>query len=297
MSTWRSLGVAALVLGAGALTPAAAQNAADGGQADVHEGHRPDLPGEVRSVPSARFDRADVARDLRRVAAVGALDQEPRRDAPDAAVAHRQDGRHPGVQERSVAERRADRDDRQAGSIRARRRATRRTCRPPVKWPSEQGWNFASMFGQTEPDLIVKSTPWTQKAGANDAWWKPVVETGLTEAALGARHRDSARHREGPQDHPSRDRAPPAGRDPSARADRRQLGGRVPERRHVHGMGRRQAGRDDAAGHRQADAARRRSSSGTSTTPTAARTSPTSSSSASTSTRRVRSRSTARRCT
>ena len=23
----------------------------------------------------------------------------------------------------------------------------------PVKWPNEQGWNFASMFGQTEPDL------------------------------------------------------------------------------------------------------------------------------------------------
>ncbi|MDP2053270.1 MAG: cytochrome c [Acidobacteriota bacterium] len=52
---------------------------------------------------------------------------------------------------------------------------------PPVKWPSEQGWNYASHFGQAEPDLIIKSLPWTQKAGANDAWWKPVVETGLTE--------------------------------------------------------------------------------------------------------------------
>jgi len=50
-----------------------------------------------------------------------------------------------------------------------------------VKWPTEQGWNFAKVFGQTEPDLIVKSTPWTQKAGAQDAWWKPVVDTGLTE--------------------------------------------------------------------------------------------------------------------
>ncbi|MDO8680641.1 MAG: cytochrome c [Acidobacteriota bacterium] len=50
------------------------------------------------------------------------------------------------------------------------------------QWPSEQGWNFAKQFGQTEPDLIIKSLPWTQKAGANDAWWKPVVETGLTEA-------------------------------------------------------------------------------------------------------------------
>ncbi len=48
-------------------------------------------------------------------------------------------------------------------------------------WPNEQGWNFAAQFGQKEPDLIVRSTPWTQKAGANDTWWKPIVESGLTE--------------------------------------------------------------------------------------------------------------------
>jgi hypothetical protein len=48
-------------------------------------------------------------------------------------------------------------------------------------WPKEQGWNFAALFGQTEPDLIVRADPWTQKAGQNDAWWKPVVATGLTE--------------------------------------------------------------------------------------------------------------------
>ena len=54
---------------------------------------------------------------------------------------------------------------------------------PPAKeWPTEQGWNFAKQFGQKEPDLIIKSLPWTQKSGANDAWWKPVVETGITEA-------------------------------------------------------------------------------------------------------------------
>ena len=52
---------------------------------------------------------------------------------------------------------------------------------PALQWPSEQGWNFAAQFGQTEPDLIIRSTAWTQKAGANDSWWKPVVETGLTE--------------------------------------------------------------------------------------------------------------------
>ena len=51
----------------------------------------------------------------------------------------------------------------------------------PVEWPAEQGWQLAEMFGQTEPDLIVRSTPWTQKAGANDTWWKPVVPSGITE--------------------------------------------------------------------------------------------------------------------
>jgi hypothetical protein len=52
---------------------------------------------------------------------------------------------------------------------------------PAVKWPNEQGWNYAAKFGQTEPDLIIRSTPWTQHAGQQDAWWKPVVETGVTE--------------------------------------------------------------------------------------------------------------------
>ena len=52
----------------------------------------------------------------------------------------------------------------------------------PVEWPTEQGWNYAAHFGQSEPDLVVRSAPWTQKAGQNDAWWKPVVATGLTEA-------------------------------------------------------------------------------------------------------------------
>jgi hypothetical protein len=52
---------------------------------------------------------------------------------------------------------------------------------PPKVWPSEQGWNFVALFNQKEPDLIVRSTPYEMKARANDAWWKPVVETGLTE--------------------------------------------------------------------------------------------------------------------
>jgi hypothetical protein len=52
---------------------------------------------------------------------------------------------------------------------------------PPRRWPDGQTWNYAARFGQTGPDLVIRSTPWTQKAGANDTWWKPVVPTGLTE--------------------------------------------------------------------------------------------------------------------
>jgi len=49
----------------------------------------------------------------------------------------------------------------------------------PVKWPNEQTWNFASIFG--EPDLIIKSPAYKMPARAQDAWYKPVVPTGLTE--------------------------------------------------------------------------------------------------------------------
>lgn len=49
----------------------------------------------------------------------------------------------------------------------------------PIKWPNEESWNLTSLFG--EPDLIVKSPKWTQPAVGQDAWYKPVVETGLTE--------------------------------------------------------------------------------------------------------------------
>jgi hypothetical protein len=53
---------------------------------------------------------------------------------------------------------------------------------PPLKvWPAENIWEAAAMFGQKEPDLVIRSTRWTQKAGANDTWWKPIVDTGLTE--------------------------------------------------------------------------------------------------------------------
>ena len=51
---------------------------------------------------------------------------------------------------------------------------------PPVEWPNADVWRLAERFG--EPDLIVKSAPYTVKASGQDKWWRPTVETGLTEA-------------------------------------------------------------------------------------------------------------------
>lgn len=48
-------------------------------------------------------------------------------------------------------------------------------------WPQGQGWNYASLFGQKEPDLVVRNLPWTQKAGEGNTWFKRLVETGVTE--------------------------------------------------------------------------------------------------------------------
>ena len=157
-------------------------------------------------MPPARLDRADVARDLRRGAAVGALDQGARRRPPDAAVAHRQDRRHPEVQERrSLTDEQIETIVR-SGSTPARRRATRRTCRPPKTWPEDQGWNFAALFGQKEPDLIIKSYDFTMPAVSQDAWDKRVTPSGITEPrwvrAIEIRPDDD----EGPQDHAPRDR-------------------------------------------------------------------------------------------
>jgi hypothetical protein len=51
----------------------------------------------------------------------------------------------------------------------------------PKAWPADQGWNYTARFGQTEPDLIIRGLPWTQKAGQGNAWFKRMVETGVTE--------------------------------------------------------------------------------------------------------------------
>jgi hypothetical protein len=52
---------------------------------------------------------------------------------------------------------------------------------PPKQFPDDSIWNFAERFGGP-PDLIVRSPKYSMPAVALDAWYKPVVETGLTEA-------------------------------------------------------------------------------------------------------------------
>ena len=51
---------------------------------------------------------------------------------------------------------------------------------PPKQFANEAVWGFAELFG-APPDLIIKSPQYTTPAVALDAWYKPVVETGLTE--------------------------------------------------------------------------------------------------------------------
>ena len=49
----------------------------------------------------------------------------------------------------------------------------------PMTWPQGETWNFEELFGP--PDMIIKSPAYTVPTQAQDAWYKPVVDTGVTE--------------------------------------------------------------------------------------------------------------------
>ena len=51
---------------------------------------------------------------------------------------------------------------------------------PPKQWPSDEQWQLAKQFGQ--PDLVIKSEPYTMPAQGQDVWWKPATAVPLTEA-------------------------------------------------------------------------------------------------------------------
>jgi hypothetical protein len=50
---------------------------------------------------------------------------------------------------------------------------------PPAEWPDPAVWQLAERFG--EPDLVVRSEPYTVQPTGQDKWWRPEVATGLTE--------------------------------------------------------------------------------------------------------------------
>lgn len=50
-----------------------------------------------------------------------------------------------------------------------------------IMWPAKPEWNFAKMYGQGEPDLVITAPAYTMKARTQDQWWKATVPSGLTE--------------------------------------------------------------------------------------------------------------------
>tara|TARA_B100001123_G_scaffold449080_1_gene612878 strand:- start:23053 stop:24450 length:1398 start_codon:yes stop_codon:yes gene_type:complete len=50
----------------------------------------------------------------------------------------------------------------------------------PIEWPPASEWELAEMLGQ--PDLVVRSPPYTVRANGQDQWWNPVIPfEGITE--------------------------------------------------------------------------------------------------------------------
>ena len=50
---------------------------------------------------------------------------------------------------------------------------------PRIEFPDPNRWQLADEFGA--PDLIIKSEPYTLAAETQDKWFRPIVETGITE--------------------------------------------------------------------------------------------------------------------
>jgi hypothetical protein len=50
---------------------------------------------------------------------------------------------------------------------------------PPRQWSQENEWRAAKVLGQ--PDLVIRSEPYTMAARRQDVWWRPVSDIPLTE--------------------------------------------------------------------------------------------------------------------
>jgi hypothetical protein len=49
----------------------------------------------------------------------------------------------------------------------------------PITWPDPGVWSLKEQFG--EPDLVIKSEPYSVNATGQDKWWRPVVPTNISE--------------------------------------------------------------------------------------------------------------------
>ena len=49
----------------------------------------------------------------------------------------------------------------------------------PRQWANADEWKGTKELGQ--PDIVVKSEPWTMPARHQDVWWRPTTDIGLTE--------------------------------------------------------------------------------------------------------------------
>ena len=129
----------------------------------------------------------------------------------------------------------------------------------PVDWPDESKWYFAERFDG--PARSRHRVGALHHAGRGQ---RRVVEAAVADGAdrgpLGAGHRDPPEDGGGPQDHPPRHRPARAGGDRpgDSPGQRRRRLRPVAHRRHLHGVGGRQAGRDHAPRRRQAHAGRLR---------------------------------------
>ncbi len=50
---------------------------------------------------------------------------------------------------------------------------------PPKQFPNEDEWQLAKQYGQ--PDLVLKSEPYTMAAVNQDQWWRPMTDIPITE--------------------------------------------------------------------------------------------------------------------
>ena len=67
---------------------------------------------------------------------------------------------------------------------------------PPAKqWPNDDGWQLAKQFGQ--PDLVIKSEPYTMPAKGQDVWFKPLTTFRSPSRAGCGRSRCGRRLRRG----------------------------------------------------------------------------------------------------